>query len=144
MARTLTAADAVIVLNVTDLSLGPVQLQGFAADDVFDIENIKSVEAVMGVDGKLSGGFIFAEVTQGITLQADSLSNDFFDALWTQSQANRTVYYLSGVTSLPAVGTKYTHTRGLLIGWKPAPDAKKILQPRKFAIVWEKIAPSPL
>lgn len=141
---TLTAADTVLMLSQPILFPVPVQLQGFAADDVYDVDQIKSVEVSMGVDGVLSGGFVFQEVVQNITLQADSDSNDFFDIWWLQMQAAKTTYPVNGLISLPAVATKFAQIKGFLTGYSPAPAAKRILQPRKHQITWEKIAPAPL
>lgn len=140
----ITSANAVLTLAQPILFPVPVQLQGFAADDVYDIDQIKSVETVMGVDGILSGGFVYVEVMQNITLQADSASNDFFDTLWAQMQAAQDIYPISGLVILPSILTKFAMRNGFLTGYKPAPDAKKTLQPRKYQITWNSIAPAPL
>lgn len=139
----ITAANAVLMLAVPPLFPIPQQIQGFAADDVYDIPQIKSVEVMMGVDGILSGGFVFVQIPQEITLQADSLSNLFFDTWWTQMQAAQDVYVASGTIKLPGIATKFTQLTGYLTGYKPAPGAKRVLQPRKYEITWARIAPSP-
>lgn len=141
---TITSANAVLMLSQAILFPVPVQLQGFAADDVFNVDQIKSVEVLMGVDGVLSGGFVFSEIMQNIMLQADSASNLFFDTVWTQMQAAQDTYPLTGLISLPSVSTKFTMRNGFLTGYKPVPDAKKILQPRTHQITWGRIAPAPL
>lgn len=138
----ITAANATFMLSITTLFPAPVQLQGFAADDIFDTEEIESVEVSMGVDGKLSGGFVFKAVPQGITLQADSSSMALFDTWWGAMQFGRQVFFANGVVILPSIGTKWAMTNGLLTRYKPTPDAKKILQPRKFGITWESISPA--
>ena len=140
---TITAADVVLTISVGIIIPQPQQLQGFATDDVFDIPSIKSVETLMGVDGILSGGFVYTEIRQEITLQADSLSNRLFDTWWTQMQATKGVYVASGAAKMPSVGTKFTMTNGFLTGYKPAPGAKRVLQPRRYEITWGRIAPSP-
>ena len=33
---------------------------------------------------------------------------------------------------------------GVLSGYKPISDAKKVLQPRKFSITWESVNPLPI
>lgn len=138
----ITSATAVLTLAVPPL-FGSTQLQGFATDDVFDIPAIQSVETLMGVDGVLSGGFVYVEVPYEISLQADSLSNLLFDQWWTQMQATQATYTASGLIKLPGVATKFTLTNGFLKSYKPAPQAKKILQPRKFMLTWQSIAPAP-
>lgn len=139
----ITSANAVLTLSQPILFPIPQQLQGFAADDVYDVDQIKSVEVLMGVDGVLSAGFVYAEVMQNIRLQADSASNDFFDVVWTQMQAAQDVYPLNGVIILPAIATKFAMVNGYLTGYKPSPDVKKVLQPRNYQITWNKIFPQP-
>ena len=139
----ITSANAILTLAIPLLFPTPVQLQGFAADDVYDIPRIKSVETLMGVDGVLSGGFIYVEVLQDIMLQADSPSNSLFDTWWTQMQAAVDVYPANGSIVLPGIATKFTMVNGYLTGYTPAPAAKKVLQPRRFEISWNSIVPSP-
>ncbi len=140
----ITSANAVLTLAVPPLFPVPQQIQGFATDDIYDIPQIKSVEVQMGVDGVLSAGFVYIQIPQEITLQADSDSNDFFDTWWTQMQAAQDVYAASGIIKLPSIATKFTQINGFLTGYKPAPGAKKLLQPRKYEITWERIAPAPM
>ncbi len=143
MPNTLTAADVVLTITQPTLFPVPQQLQGFAADDVFDVDTIQSAETVMGVDGVLSGGFVFAAVPMNIALQADSLSNDVFDIWWTQMQAAKTTYPVTGLAILPAIGKKFDMVNGLLTGYPPIPSAKRILQARRFQITWGRLIPSP-
>lgn len=142
MAGTITAANAVLTLSVANLFPIPQQIQGFAADDVFDTEDLETAEVSMGVDGKLSAGWVFNPVKQGFTLQADSLSNDFFEAIYAAERAARDKFTLNGSVLLPAVNRLYTMTNGFVQGYKPMSDAKKVLQPRKFMITWESVLPA--
>lgn len=139
----ITSANAVLTLSQAILFPTPIQLQGFAADDIYDVDSIKSVEDSMGVDGVLSFGFVFVAVPQNISLQADSDSNDFFDTIWTQMQAAEDVYPLNGTIILPGISTKFAMVNGGLTGYKPIPDAKKTLQPRRYQITWNKVFPQP-
>ena len=139
----ITSANTILTLAIPLLFPTPVQLQGFATDDVYDIPRIKSVETLMGVDGVLSGGFIYVEILQDIMLQADSPSNSLFDTWWTQMQAAVDVYPANGSIVLPGIATKFTMVNGYLTGYTPAPAAKKVLQPRRFEISWNSIVPSP-
>lgn len=139
----ISSPSTVLTLAQAILFPIPVQLQGFGADDIYGIDQIKSVEVSMGVDGVLSGGFVYAEVMQNITLQADSASNDIFDTIWTQMQAATDVYPLNGIVILPSISSQFVMRNGFLTGYKPAPDAKKTLQPRTYQITWERVFPSP-
>ncbi|MHB8272818.1 phage tail fiber protein [Bradyrhizobium sp.] len=140
---TITSADSILVLSQPILFPTPQQIQGFAADDIFDIPEIQSLESTMGVDGVLSFGFVFVEIPWDITLQADSISNLIFDTIWSQQQATKTVYPLSGFIKLPSISTKFTLTTGGLKRYKPAPGGGKTLKPRKYGMVFQNIAPAP-
>lgn len=139
----ITAANSVYMLSLLPLFAIPQQLQGFSADDVFGTEAVQNAEVMMGVDGHLSGGFVYAPIVQNITLQADSKSNDIFDA-WNQVQfSSLETLIANAVILLPSLGRKWTMTRGFLTSFPPLPDAKKVLQPRRYAITWERQSPAP-
>lgn len=140
---TITSANAIIMIGVPGLFPVPQQLQGFAADDVFDTDALDSAEVLMGVDGQLSAGFVFVPVKQNYSLQADSASNLFFDTWWAVQQQLHEVLPANANVVLGAVGTKWAMTRGFLTSFKPTPDAKKVLQPRRFTITWESVLPAP-
>jgi hypothetical protein len=138
----ITSANAVLTIGVGTI-IPSVQLQGFAVDDIYDVPSIKSAETMMGVDGVLSGGFVYVAIPQKIVLQADSLSNAIFDQWWTAMQANQASYSANGLIKLPSILTKFTMSTGFLTGYKPVPAGKKVLQPRDYEITWQNIAPAP-
>lgn len=140
MARTLTDTNSVITLSVADLFNYPVQLQGFAADDITNIDDLQIAETVMGVDGKLSAGYTPNKVAQTIHLQADSTSIDFFDELISATKVAREVYELNGTILIPGTGKSYVLTRGFLVRGKQVPGMKKILQPQTYVIEWQTVS----
>lgn len=137
------SSNAVLMLSIATLFPIPQQLQGFGVDDIYDVPQIKSVETMMGVDGVLSAGFVYVQIVQHVTLQADSASNSIFDTWWTQMQAGQTTYAANGLIRLPAIATKFTQTKGFLTGYKPLPKGGKLLGPRTHEITWERVAPAP-
>lgn len=139
----ITAANAVVTLTQTILFPIPQTLQGFAADDVFDLDEIENVETVMGVDGVLSYGFVWKPQPQRIMLQADSPSNDVFDIIQTQQVAANTAYPLNGIIMLPSIGKKIILTNGILTGYK-LPGAKKLIGPRSYRVTWNLAVPAPV
>lgn len=139
----LTAASAVITLVIPGVYNQPVQLQGFAADDIFSSGEIEAGEGSMGVDGIYSVGFVFKEVPQKYKLQADSASNKVFDDLYRYEQTNLLKVPISGTTLLPAVNTKWNMSRGFLMMYTPIIAAGKILLPRSYEIRWNKAPPQP-
>jgi hypothetical protein len=144
MANTLTGANSSIAIGITNLYTVPQNLQGFAADDVTQIADLKTAEIMTGVDGNLSGGYVYVPVVQEITLQGDSLSNLLFDAWFAAQDGINELYYANGVIHLPAVSRSYVLTKGILTSYKPMSDVKKLLQARKFEITWQSIVVAPI
>ena len=132
----LSGANSIVMLGITDLYDTPQQLQQFAADDIFTAEMVKLVETLMGVDGVLSGGFVNVERKQVFSLQGDSPSNDIFDNWAGAMAAQQDIYTANGVITLKTIGKKWTLTNGFLTGYTPIPDVKKLIQPRKHEITW--------
>lgn len=139
----ITGANAILMLAVFPLFPVPQQIQGFAADDVFEATPIDSAEVLMGVDGKLSGGFVYQPIPQGISIQADSKSNDLFDTWWTSMQAALAVFQANGIMSFPSIGRKWVLQNGFLTSYPWAPSLARTLRPRKYGITWERVFPAP-
>lgn len=144
MAGTITSANTILTLFVTEVFSAPQQIQEFAADDIYDMEAIEAAETSMGVDGVLSGGFINVAQRQKIMLQANSPSNDFFDQLYAAQKSAQDIFRIQGQTVLPAIRRQFDMNRGILKIWPPMPSAGKTLKPRGFTIEWETVTPSPL
>jgi hypothetical protein len=138
----ITSANSVLMLTVFPLFPIPQQLQGFAAEDVFDTDPLESAETLMGVDGRLSAGFVFVPVMQNYALQADSPSVFIFDTWWTSQQIAKTIFFGDMTVLLTSLGKKWAMTNGVLSSYKPLPDGKKVLQPQRFRITWESALPA--
>lgn len=136
---TITSANSVFTIVIAGLFPAPVQLQGYASDKAFTTEAVDLAEVQMGVDGRMTAGFVPNPVKQTITLQADSPSKDIFTALIQAMKTAREVFYISGTIALPSTGESFTLTRGILTNAKQIPDAQKVLQPVEFTITWERI-----
>lgn len=140
--KSITSANAIIQITVANLYPTPQQLQQFSVEDIYDTDDIEPAEVMMGVDGVLTGGWVAAAVKQGFSLMADSPSNDLFEAVYRAQLAARDIYRFGASITLPSLGKAYTCTRGIMTGYKPIADAKKLLQPRKFTITWERVSPA--
>lgn len=140
----ITSANAVLLLSVPTLLPVAQQIQGFAVDDAFDMEDVSPAEVLMGLDGTLSGGFVYVARPMTITLQADSASNDFFDAWVAGQQAGVGTAPASGVLTLVSIQRSYNLITGFLTRYHPLADAKRVLQPRKFVVTWQNITPIPI
>lgn len=141
--RTLTSANAILLISVAGLFDVAQRIQGFATDDMTDVEATDSGETSMGIDGRLSAGFVPMPVSQNIMLQADSESLDLFERWDATEQAIREKYVASGSLLVIATGRKYDFTRGFLRSFVRTPSLKKTLQPRRVTIMWERVTPAP-
>jgi hypothetical protein len=138
----ITSANAVLMFAITGLYDSPQRLQGFAADDIYTVDNIPSAEAIMGVDGILSAGFVYAPIPQTIALQADSISNSLFEH-WVQAQKFAREAYLAQATIvLLGIARKYSMVNGALTSHPAMPTAARTLQPRRYTITWESVEPA--
>ncbi|WP_374413289.1 hypothetical protein [Novosphingobium colocasiae] len=141
--RTLTSANAILMLSVVPIFAVPQRIQGFSTDDITDMDGIDTAETAMGIDGRLSAGFVPVSIRQNITLQADSESNDLFDIWYTTERAQKEKFVAGGILTIPGTKRQYTLYRGFLRNYAPIPGLRKTAQPRRFTIEWEKIYPQP-
>lgn len=137
----ITSSNAVFLIAVPDLAIVH-QVQGYAADAAFDIGEQDVAQNLLGVDGKKSSGWIPQLYTQAVHLQADSDSISIFDTIYQFQNTNKTVYSITGTVTYTATGKSYALRNGTLTSYKPLADAKTVLQPQDFSIVWEAVQPT--
>jgi len=136
---TITSANSSFALIIPGVYSAPQSIQGYATDDAFTAEAVEKVEAMMGIDGKLSAGYIFNPYKMTVTLQADSASLALFTNWQLAQDAVREVIAASATIIIPSIGFKYAMSNGYLTRFQAMPEAKKTLGPPKFEITWEKI-----
>lgn len=142
MALTITSANAVYMLTILPLYPVPQQLQGYAADDAFTTEDMDTAETVMGVDGRMSAGWIPAIVVQGIMLMPDSPSAPIFETWYTSQLTVQEIFYATATIAFPGVQRKYSLSQGVLKKYNPIAGAKKVLERRSFSIDWGSVLPA--
>lgn len=142
--RSITSADSVFSISSADFALAATILEGYAADAAFAMENADTAETMLGVDGKLSAGWVPRSYNQTITLQADSKSRAVFDALVMAQDVSRQIFRLNGVITLPGNQYSYTLSRGVLKNYTAMPTAQRVLQPLTFVIEWERVLAVPI
>jgi hypothetical protein len=138
----ITSANAVFLISVPQISVVSTQLQGFATDSAFDGSSLVVAEAIVGVDGHKSAGWLPHLYTQNIHLQADSNSISLFDLIVQLQDANLTTYLLQGNITLSGLGKSFALNNGTITEYAPIPSAKKMLDPQDFVIVWESVKPA--
>lgn len=139
---TITSANSVFTLVAAGLFPAPVQLQGYSSDKAVVTDAIDMAEIQMGVDGRMTSGYVPMPTKQTISLQADSPSRQIFRDIAQATKVAREVFYLSGEIVLPSTGESYVLTRGVITNLKQIPDLMKVLGPVDIQITWESIAPS--
>lgn len=140
----ITSSNSVLTIGVLGLFSTPQQLQGFAQDDAYSMPAVETSENMIGVDGIKSSGFLPTLKTMEITLQADSPSIPFFEAWFNAQESGMSQLPAFGTLDQPSVGLSYTLTNGTLKDYMPIAGAKKVLQPRKFSIIWQGASGAPL
>ena len=140
----ITSANAILMLGADGVFPTPQQLQGFSADDVFDVDALRVAETMMGVDGLLSAGFGVEELRQTIALMAGSPSAYVFDQIYQYERQIIGKCKLNAVFKFPSLGIKYTMQVGYVTSYPPMSAARRVLQPRRFAVAWQQCTPSPI
>jgi len=140
----ISSTNAVITLTIPGLFVVPITLSGYAADDVFDTDEVELGVVLMGVDGIASGGKVNAVTPWNIHFQADSPSIPTFEAWIAAQDALQDVLTAQGNVTLTTLSRSYQMIKGFLVRGKKLPDAKKTLMPRSFRIDWESVLPIPV
>lgn len=141
---TLTTANSACALMVRGLFPTPQNLQGYAADDSFSTDDVQPGEVQMGVDGKLSAGYVPYPTKITWTFQADSPSVAMFDTVLEAQKSQKEMFIFDGTIILQGTGQKYALTKGYLTSATPMSSSKKVLQPRKFEITFESVTTAPV
>jgi hypothetical protein len=98
---------------------------------------------MMGVDGFYTAGFVYMPFPQTIVLMADSPSFSIFDQWQAASRGAPNTYWATGTVIMPGINTIYTLTQGVMTKYKPAPDVRRLLQPRRYEIMWGGFSAAP-
>ena len=123
------------------LYTSPTQLQGYAADDAFEVDAVENGEYSMGIDGPLSAGFVYNPIQMTLTIQADSPSLPIFENIWNYEVTNRTKLEHNWTMTTTANGRRYNLTTGFMRSYK-APAGKRILQPAIIQLSFARQSPS--
>lgn len=142
--KTLTAANAQLTLFAKPYLPIPVLIQGFATDSAFLFDTPAVAEAMIGVDGIMSAGYLPSITRQTISLQADSPSMSWFEDMFAATKAAREIAWLYGSIAVPSLGKSFILTKGVLEQFTQAPPVGKILQPQTAQIAWNDVQPVPL
>ena len=136
---TLETSNAAFTLEVDSVFPAPIPIEGYAADDNFDTDNLAPNEVLTGTDGNLSGGYVYVPVKLKFTLQADSPSIIVMDTWYQTMRTNQQAFTANASIVAPGLGKLWTFTKGFLTGYKPTPPGKKLFQPQAYEITFQQL-----
>ena len=137
--KNITAANSIFLLAISDIFPVAQQLVGYAADAAFTNDAVTLGETIIGVDGKMSAGYLPFTITQTIVIMPDSDSLSLFEEWVAAEKAARELYFANATILIPSIGRQFLLTKGALTSAKIMPDVKKFLQPSEFKITWESV-----
>lgn len=135
--KTITSANAVLIITVEDIYPNGVEVQKFAADAAFATSDLTLAETRMGVDGQLAAGYTPQPIPLNVSLEADSPSYDVFANVMERQRTNMTLYQITAQITIPSLGKEFVLEKGVLQTGHPFSDSKKVLDPTSWGFVFE-------
>ncbi len=83
-------------------------------------------------------GYVDGVKTVTVTLEASSPSMKYLDLLVRASRANKKVYWVTMLISMPALGKVVTFSNGVLKTGKLLPDIQQVLAPVAYTFDFER------
>lgn len=124
--RTITAANAVLMLRCQGVYDEYVQIQGFQADNAWNFGESNIGETRMGVDGKQSIGYTPHETPWTLYLEANSSSVQVMENIRKYFNSNMEVRFVEVIVEIPSIGKRYT-AKGGFTTMTGGPSGKKLL-----------------
>lgn len=137
-----TSANIVLTLSSADMALAATVIEGFSPDAAYSMDEIESVVATMGVDGKAYFGWVPRLTTFTVNLAAPSPSVTVMDTILTTMDTLRKPVVLNAVLQIPATGKSYTLAKGALTKVKVAPDGGRTLGNQNYSFAFERCRPA--
>lgn len=111
--RTITAANAVLMLRCKGVYDEFVTIQGFQADNAWNFGEANIGETRMGVDGKQSIGYTPHETPWTLYLEANSASVQIMETIRKEFNSNMEARFIDVIVEIPSIGKRYSATGGL-------------------------------
>ena len=137
MAGNITSANATAIMVIDTLFPVGFALEAFSTDQSIAMGEDTVTETRMGVDGKMAAGFVPSIKTVTISFEEFSPS-----VAYLEMQANKKIYDVTLVVTVPSVNRVFTFTGGVLKTGKPFADHKKVLDPVNWGFDFEKMIPT--
>ncbi|MDC9591147.1 hypothetical protein PSI23_18100 [Xenorhabdus sp. XENO-10] len=124
--RTITSANAVLMLRCKGIYDDYVQIQGFQADNAWEFGEVNIGETRIGVDGKQSIGYLPHETPWTLYLEANSSSIQVMENIRKDFNSNMESRFIDIVIEIPSIKKRYSGTGGL-ISMTGGASGKKLL-----------------
>lgn len=135
----ITSANATLVLTVDFLFPAGIQLEQFATDQSYSMDELTIAEDRMGVDGILVAGWVPSIKPVTIMLEASSPSYQALAQLYRACEAKRGFYRCGLVAGVPSIGKTFIWSQGVLKSGTPVPSGKKVLDPTTWKFDFGKL-----
>ncbi|WP_387690777.1 phage tail fiber protein [Photorhabdus sp. RM71S] len=124
--RTITSANAVLMLRCKGIYDDYVTIQGFQANNAWEFGEVNIGETRIGVDGKQSIGYTPHETQWTLHLEANSSSTQILENIRKDFNSNMEARFIDIVVEIPSIGKRYSGT-GALISMTGGASGKKLL-----------------
>lgn len=123
---TLTSANSQLLIRCSGIFDTYVKIQGFQVDNAFSMGDQTIGETRAGIDGILSGGYVFNAVDFGVFLEANSPSKSFFSTCTATFKDQKETYPFDFIVEIPSIKKRYTFS-GFLASAPSGVSAQKML-----------------
>lgn len=124
--KTITSANAVMMLRCEGVYDNWVRIQGFQVDNAWELGEINIGETRMGVDGKQSIGYTPHETPWSIYLEANSPSVQIMENIRKKFNSDMEVAYIEVIIEIPSIAKKY-YGKGGMTSMTGGASGKKML-----------------
>ncbi|EOV0997660.1 hypothetical protein AABD69_08970 [Edwardsiella piscicida] len=138
----ITSANSKLRLVVPAYYPGGIDVDDYAADNMFDTAPLQNAEEIMSADGKYHAGFVFNPADFTITLMPTSSALGKLEDMVAAERTAIAKFVVNATLVVPSLNKKWTMVNGVLFSMPPLPPGRRILQPRPVVFHFETITPS--
>lgn len=111
--KTITSANAVLMLRCEGVYDDYIRIQGFQADNAWGFGEANIGETRMGVDGKQSIGYTPHETPWTLYLEANSVSTQVMENIRKDFNSNMETRFIEIIVEMPSIGKRYQGKGGM-------------------------------
>lgn len=139
----ITSANAEVTLNCALFPAG-LKFQGFSSDNAWSTDTVEQVVSQMGVDGKLSHGYVCSPTPITFTFSADSNTPERLDYLSTFQDTSKEVVLCQMIIKLKSLNKTIILTNGALNSSQKLPAGERTLGNVPYQFTFESAVAAPL